>query len=100
VCKAPLPTHTHTHTQSGTSKPDCLGLILRTVAPPPFLCTLCEFYSRGSGGGPQPVSRVDGSLGCVLGWPMDSLSYGRRSHCARARLFAFSPVLVGTELGR
>jgi hypothetical protein len=35
---APLPPHT-----PGTNDPDCLGLILRPVTPPPFLCTLCTF---------------------------------------------------------
>jgi hypothetical protein len=31
-----------THTP-GTNDPDCLGLILWPVTPPPFLCTLPEF---------------------------------------------------------
>jgi hypothetical protein len=34
----PLSAHT-----PGTSDPDCLGLTLRPVAPPPFLCTLRVF---------------------------------------------------------
>jgi hypothetical protein len=34
----PLPPHT-----PETNDPDCLGLILWPVAPPPFLCTLCAF---------------------------------------------------------
>jgi hypothetical protein len=38
LCKAPLPPHT-----PGTNDPVCLGLILRPVTPPPFLCTLHMF---------------------------------------------------------
>jgi hypothetical protein len=34
----PLPPQT-----PGTNAPDCLGLILWPVTPPPFLCTLCMF---------------------------------------------------------
>jgi hypothetical protein len=55
-------------------------------------------YSRGSGGGLQPPPCAAGGLGCVLGWPMDSLSYGRHSRCAQVHLFAFPPPLVGAEL--
>jgi hypothetical protein len=38
MCKALTPPHT-----PGTSEPDCLGLILQPVSPPPFLCTLRMF---------------------------------------------------------
>jgi hypothetical protein len=37
-----LPPHT-----PGTNDPDCLGLILRPVAPPPFLCTLLGEVAAG-----------------------------------------------------
>jgi hypothetical protein len=89
MCKVPLPPHT-----PRTSEPDCLGLILWPVTPPPLPVYSVCIYSRGSGGGSQPLPCVAGGLGCVLGWPMNSLSYGRHS------LFAFPPPLVGTELGR
>jgi hypothetical protein len=91
--------HQHPPHTPRTSEPDCLGLILWPVAPPHFLCTLRPFYSRGSGGGLQPPPYAAGSLGCVLGWSMDPLSYGRHSCCARVHLFAFLPPLVGVELG-
>jgi hypothetical protein len=38
LCKVPLPPHT-----PGTNDPDCLGLILWPVIPPPFPCTLHAF---------------------------------------------------------
>jgi hypothetical protein len=60
--------------------------------------TVCVYF-RGSGGGLQPLPCVAGSLGYVLGWPMDSLSYGRHSCYTQACLFAFPPPLVGVELG-
>jgi hypothetical protein len=56
-------------------------------------------YSRGSGSELQPLPCAAGGLGCVLGWPVDSLSYGRHSHCAQVHLFAFPPSLVRAELG-
>jgi hypothetical protein len=52
-----------------------------------------HIYSRGSGSRLQPPPCVACGLRCVLGWPMDSLSYGKHS------LFAFPPPLLGAELG-
>jgi hypothetical protein len=79
--KAPPP-HTHSHTP-GTSEPDCLGLMLRPVAPPPLPVYSVRVYSRRSGGGPQPLPCVAGSQDVCWVLSMDSLSYGRCSYCAQ-----------------
>jgi hypothetical protein len=60
---------------------------LTAPRPDPAACFPCPLpvysvcvYSRGSGGRLKPCAA--GSLRCVLGWPMDSLSYGRHFHFA------------------
>jgi hypothetical protein len=58
LCKVPLPPHT-----PGTNDPDCLGLILQPVAPPPLPVYFVRVYSRGSGSRPQPSPRVAGGPG-------------------------------------
>jgi hypothetical protein len=58
LCKVLLPPHT-----SGTNDPDCLGLILQPVAPPPLPMYSACVYSRGSGGGLQPSLHVAGGPG-------------------------------------
>jgi hypothetical protein len=112
LCKAPLPPHT-----PGTNDPDCLGLILWPVAPPPFLCSLCaacrpsplpvysvRVYSRASGGGPQASPHVAGGPGCTGSslWIFLAMAgvlcVQKLASCAQVRLFAFPPALVGAEL--
>jgi hypothetical protein len=93
--KAPSPS---THTQDKQAllpRPDHAACHLS-----PIPVYSARIYSRESGSRLQPPPCAAGGLGCVFGWPMHSLSYGRHSRCARACLFTFPPPLVGVELAR
>jgi hypothetical protein len=63
------PLHTHPGQASLSPRPDPAA-----CHPYPLPVYSACIYSRGSGGGPQPPPCAVGGLGCVSGWPMDSLS--------------------------